>query len=192
MNGAAAAQQLNQRVLSSLKYSSGYKCTGEHSSGNSDPMQALSCLLPCRLLAKYTSRHQANPPKWTFHCMFPGFWLYWGFQLPKTINLKLSQMPKITEKPAPHTIPIPWLHKSSGSISISFYGLYTVIGDTHSEYQVHIPQSISGSPSHSDFSPIFCPTWVLPSWVWIWSINQSTENVITFFQPRMIRDLNFN
>lgn len=108
-------------------------------------MQALSGLLLCHLLAKYTSRHQTNPPKWTFHCVFPGFLLYWGFQLPKTINLKLSQMPKITEKPAPHTIPIPWLHKS-GSISISFDGLYIVIGDIHSEYQFHIPQPISGVP----------------------------------------------
>lgn len=101
-------------------------------------------------------------------------------------------MPKITEKPAAHTIPIPWLHKSCGSISISSDGLYIVIGDAHSKYQVHIPQSISRRPSYSDLSPIFCPTCVPPAWVWLWGINQSMENVITFFQPRMIRDLNFN
>lgn len=70
-------------------------------------------------------------------------------------------MPKVTEKPAPHTIPIPWLHKSCGSISISFDGLYIVIGDVHSEYQVHIPQSISRRPSHSpqpNFLSYLCPS----------------------------------
>lgn len=115
-----------------------------------------------------------------------------GFQLSAIVNPKLSPNTRIKWPPQAC---MPYLFSGSTYL-LAWYQLSLVVSlswwETHIQNIKYLFLNLAVSVHYSQTSAHFsvlCPYFLD---AWLWRIKQSTETVITFFKPRLIRDLNLN